>query len=713
MRVILNSTGVETDMRNLFLAGAALTALVPAAALAQSDDRAESGAVLAAAAAASASDDVFYVYGTRNSYREDETSSVTRTETPIEEIPQAVTIITRDVIDDQAMTGMGELVRFVPGVTMGQGEGHRDAPVLRGNLSTADFFVDGLRDDLQYLRDLYNVERVDVIKGPSALVFGRGTGGGAINRISKPADGEEVRGLSLTLGSEGQRRIAGDFGTAASPDFGFRLNAVLEDSETFRDEVEIERRGIAPAARFELGDTRIDIFAEHFADDRTVDRGVPSQGARPWDGPVDTFFGNPDLSNSEIRVSTLRSVVSRDLGQGFSFRGALSWGDYDKYYENVYPGGPVDPIANTVRISSYTSETLRENLLAQADLVWEGMFAGVEHTLLIGVEAGRQDSENVRVNSTSAVFSLADRGRNYTPDFTLAPAQDNTNALDLFAVLVQDQIHVTEALTLVAGLRYDRFDLDFTDRRPGQPDFSRSDDFISPRLGVVYEPMAGLSLYGGWSLAHLPQSGEQFNSLNATRASLEPEEFESTEVGLRWQPNDQLLFSAALYRLDRTNTTAPGATPGTTVLTGSQRSEGLELSVQGEVREGWNIIGAMAFQNAEITSTTSAAPAGREAPLVPDFSASVWNRVAITDRLDVAFGVIHQGEQFASISNAVVLPSYTRVDAGLFYALNDRIDLQLNVENLTDTTYWYSAHNDNNISPGSPTAVRLTLAASF
>jgi catecholate siderophore receptor len=366
-----------------------------------------------------------------------------------------------------------------------------------------------------------------------------------------------------------------------------------------------------------------------------------------------------------------------------------------------------------VRISSYTSETLRENLLAQADLVWEGMFAGVEHTLLIGVEAGRQDSENVRVNSTSAVFSLADRGRNYTPDFTLAPAQDNTNALDLFAVLVQDQIHVTEALTLVAGLRYDRFDLDFTDRRPGQPDFSRSDDFVSPRLGVVYEPMAGLSLYGGWSLAHLPQSGEQFNSLNATRASLEPEEFESTEVGLRWQPNDQLLFSAALYRLDRTNTTAPGATPGTTVLTGSQRSEGLELSVQGEVREGWNIIGAMAFQNAEITSTTSAAPAGREAPLVPDFSASVWNRVAITDRLDVAFGVIHQGEQFASISNAVVLPSYTRVDAGLFYALNDRIDLQLNVENLTDTTYWYSAHNDNNISPGSPTAVRLTLAASF
>ena len=123
--------------------------------------------------------------------------------------------------------------------------------------------------------------------------------------------------------------------------------------------------------------------------------------------------------------------------------------------------------------------------------------------------------------------------------------------------------------------------------------------------------------------------------------------------------------------------------------------------------------GALAFQTAEITSTTSSAPAGRDVPLVPDFSASLWNRVALTDRLDVALGVIHQGEQFASISNAVVLPSYTRVDAGVFYALNDRFDIQLNIENLTDETYWYSAHGDNNIAPGSPTAARLTLSTRF
>lgn len=708
MRLILKfDGGRDQKMRNLLLAGAALSVLMPASAFAQSG---ETGSITLA----SASDDVVYVYGMRSSYREDETSSVTRTETPIEEIPQAVTIITRDVIDDQAMTGLDELVRYVPGITMEQGEGHRDAPVIRGVQTTADFFVDGLRDDLQYLRDLYNVERVDVLKGPSALVFGRGTGGGAINRVSKPADGSDVRALSLTLGSEGQRRLAGDFGGAVSPDFGFRLNGVLEDSETFRDDVEIERRGLAPAARIRIDDrTRLEIFGEYFEDERTVDRGVPSENGRPWSGPAETYFGNPDLSDSDIEVATVRGIVTRELSANLTFRGAVSFGDYEKYYQNVYPGGPVDTATQTVRIASYNSGTTRQNLLAQADLVYEGTLGGMEHTLLFGVEAGRQESENIRVNSAAAVFGLNDRGQNFTPNFNIAPARDNANELDLFALLIQDQIAITDSLTAVVGLRYDSFDLDYIERLPGGTNYSRSDSFVSPRAGLVWEPGAGVSLYASWSQAHLPQSGEQFSSLSASTAALEPEEFENSEIGLRWQPNDQLLLSAALYRLDRTNTRAPGAVPGTTVLTGSQRAEGLEVSVQGEIRDGWNIIGAMAFQNAEITSTTSSAVAGTDVQLVPDFSASLWNRIAITDRLDVALGVIHQGEQFASISNAVILPSYTRVDAGLFYALSDRVDVQLNIENVFDETYWYTAHGDNNINPGSPTAARLTLSASF
>jgi len=653
------------------------------------------------------------VYGTRGSYREEDSSSVTRTPTPIEDIPQSLVVITRDVIDDQGMTGMGDLVRYAPGVTMGQGEGHRDAPVFRGNLTTSDFFVDGVRDDLQYLRDLYNVERVDVIFGPGALVFGRGTGGGAINRVSRTA-GESIRQVEASFGSFGQARVAADLGAAFGETLSARINGVFEDSESYRDEVEIERLGFAPTLRIAPSDAnRFDIFAEYFSDERTVDRGVPSENGRPWTGPVETFFGNPDLSYSDIEVATLRGVFSHDFGAGLSFRGVVSYGDYAKYYSNVFAGSPVNSVADTVTISSYNAATDRENFLAQADLVWETSFAGLDHTILFALEAGRQESYNRRVNSASGVFSLDDRGRNFEPDFSLAPAIDNTNELDLFAALVQDQVEFTPELRAVLGLRWDSFDLSFDDRRPGAEDFARRDEFVSPRLGLIWEPVSGVTLYSAWSQAFLPQSGEQFNSLNASRAAFEPEEFENLEVGLRWQPSDGLLLSATLYRLDRTNTVAPGAAPGTLVLTGSQRAEGFEAALQGEVREGWHVIGALAIQDAEITSTTSAAPEGRVAPLVPRFSASLWNRISLSERFDVAFGVIHQDEQFASITNAVVLPAYTRFDAALFFALNDTVDLQLNVENLSGERYWFTAHNDNNITPGSPTAVRLSLAARF
>lgn len=686
------------------VASVILVGLLPSLAHAQTDP------VRAVEAATDESGrDVVYILGTRTSYREDETSSVTRTPTPLEDIPQSVFVITRDAIDDQAMTGLAELARYVPGLAMGQGEGHRDAPVFRGNITTSDLFVDGIRDDLEYLRDLYNVERVDVIMGPSALAFGRGAGGGAINRVSKTAD-DKVLDLGATIGSFGQARVSADMGATFDGSIAGRLNAVLEESDSYRDDVSISRRGLAPTLQIATSDsTRFDIFGEYFRDQRTVDRGVPSENGRPWQGSANAFFGNPDLSESEIEVATLRGVLTHEITRDLSLRTAVSYGDYAKFYRNVYPGGPANTAANSVTISSYSSATDRKNLLAQADLVWEIALAGMDHTILFGVEAGRQETENLRRNSASAVFSIDDRGRNFTPSFAVAPVVDNSNDLDLLAVLLQDQVELTSELRALLGLRWDSFNLAFDDRLSGSTDFARRDEFVSPRFGLVWEPLPGLSLYGGWSQAFLPQSGGQFNSLNATRAALEPEEFENAEIGVRLQPLDGLLISATVYRLDRTNTSAPGTTPGTTVLTGSQRSEGLELGLQGKVREGWNLIGALAIQSAEITSTTSSAQAGRKAPLAPEFSASLWNRVRLTEQFDVALGVIHQGEQFASISNAVVLPSYTRLDAALFYAVSDALDLQLNVENLTGEEYWRTAHNDNNITPGAPLGVRVGL----
>ena len=657
---------------------------------------------------------VVTVYGTRETRDEPESSAVTRTATALKDLPQSVYVISGEVIAEQAMTGLGELVRYVPGVVMGQGEGHRDAPVFRGNLTTADFFVDGVRDDLQYLRDLYNVERVEVVKGPAALAFGRGTGGGALNRLLKGADGERVRALEVALGMQGHSRVAADVGGAWGTRGAVRLNAVTEDSRSFREGVEVIRQGVSPAGRWQLDDqTRLEIFGEYFADQRTVDRGVPSQGGRPWPGARGTFFGNPELSRSEIEVLSARGVLSHDFDDRVSVKATVAYGEYLKSYDNVYAGGEVDRTGTRASIAAYRVASDRQNLFAQVDVVWRTEWLGHEHRVLLGVESGRQRSANIRVNAASAVFPLTDRGRTYTPDFSVPAALDNDNDLRLAAVLLQDQISLSPTVKAVIGVRWDNFDLRFDDRRPRSVDFSRRDRFLSPRAGLVWEPVAGLSAFGGWSRAHLPQSGEQFNSLTASLVALEPEEFESIELGLRGEAASSLAWSAAAYQLERTNTRAPGASPGTTVLTGSQRSQGLEIGLQGRALEGWQMIGAMAIQRSVITSTTAAAPAGRSAPLVPRFSASLWNRVALAAGLDIAVGVIHQGKQFASISNEVTLPAFTRFDAAAFYALDERTTIQLNLANLGNARYWYSAHNDNNISPAAGIAARIIWSSRF
>jgi len=653
------------------------------------------------------------VVGVPRTYRPKVLTALTRTPTPIERIPQTVTVIPRDLIEDQAMTGLADLVRYIPGVTMAQGEGHRDAPVLRGNITTSDFFVDGVRDDLQYLRDLYTVERVDVIKGPAALTLGRGTGGGAFNRVSKTANGQLVRSLDLTRDRFGQARIAGDLGFAIDSRVAVRVNVVSEESGTFRDAMSISRRGLAPTVRIQLGpETRVEFSGERFRDDRIVDRGVPSLDGRPWAGSTTAFFGNPDWSRSAIDVATTRAELTHRVREGLTLRSVLSYGAYGKFYDNVFPNGAVSP-QGTVAIGAYNSATDRTNLLAQTDLVWEPTLGGRRHTVLVGVEGGRQQSTNRRINTSGGTFSLADRGRSFVPDFTRTPAIDNANDLDLLAMVAQDQFQLTEQVMAIAGVRWERFALAFDDRRAGTRDFDRTDDILSPRLGLVWEAQPRLSFYGGWTTSALPQSGEQFNSLDLTRAGLEPERFENIEVGLRWQPTAGLLVSGALYRLDRTNTTAPGAAAGTVVQTGAQRAEGLELAAQGEVTRRWRTIAALAVQEAYISATTSAAPAGRRAPLAPRVSASLWNRVMLLPRLSVALGLVHQGEQFASITNAVTLPAYTRVDGGLFFTLSDAVRLQLNAENLTGARYWFSAHNDNNLSPGGPGLLRTSVMLRF
>jgi catecholate siderophore receptor len=298
--------------------------------------------------------------------------------------------------------------------------------------------------------------------------------------------------------------------------------------------------------------------------------------------------------------------------------------------------------------------------------------------------------------------------------FRSGPGNRNSQTVaNSFAVFAQDQIAIGEHFEILAGIRYDRFSLDFTNLLVPNGDFQRTDNLWSPRLGLVYKPVANASLYFSYSKSFLPQSGDQFNSLDATTAALEPESFENIELGGKWDVSPDFNMTLAIYQLDRTNTRAPGATPGEIVLTGRQRSQGLEFSANGNVLDNWELSAGLAVQNAELLDTTIAAPAGRTVPLVPHVQLAGWSRYNISDPVGVGLGVVYQSSSYASISNAVELPAYTRVDAAAFWQIAKGLEVQVNIENLFNIQYFPTSHTDNNISPGLPRTARFTVRTSF
>jgi catecholate siderophore receptor len=680
----------------------------------------------AAASVHYAAAQVIVVTGSRNGYGADTTQAGTRTDTPIENVPQAITVVSERQIDDQAMRSIADVLRYVPGTMIGQGEGHRDQVTIRGNNSTADFFIDGLRDDIQYYRPLYNLQRVEVLRGPNAMIFGRGGGGGVINRVAKVPVFDRLVGASLSADTFGAWYADADLNLPLGPGAAVRLNGVYEEFANHRDAYEGRMFAINPTARVLAGPaTGFTLSYEYVDDERLVDRGVPSRAGRPVTGFRDAFFGDAAINRLDFTGHILRGNFEHRFSDDLTLVSRLQYADYDKAYRNLFPATAVTADAagqDQIGVEAYLDAFQRENLISQTDLVWRGATGPLAHTLLVGVEYSRQDTANQRdnglfANPAGAGANVLRRNARLTDPFVppavveWRAARSNLTQADVLAFYVQDQIDVG-IVQIVAGLRHDRFRLDALNLLNGQT-FRRTDNLWSPRLGLVVKPMEALSLYASFSRSYLPQSGDQFNSLDLTAAALEPERFDNYEIGAKWRARPGLILSAAAYRLDRTNTRAPGATAGTVVLTGEQRSRGIELEAVGQLRPNWQLTAAFALQEAEITATTASAPAGRAVPQVPRRHAALWTRYDATDWLGFGVGIHHQSRSFASISNAVVLPAFTRVDAGLFFRVTEAVEAQLNFENLLGETYYPTAHNDNNITTGAPRSARATVRLRF
>ncbi len=645
-------------------------------------------------------------------YRGDESASATRTATPLRDIPQTVTVVPRQLLVDQSAQSVADAVRNVPGVTVAQGEGNRDQLVLRGISTGSDFFVNGVRDDQERFRDLYNVQSVEVVQGPAAVLFGRGGAGGIVNLVTKTPVRGAPSEATADLGSDDHKRVTSQLEVGIGSKAALHLSAVGENSGGFRDAFYLHRYGLNPTVRIDMsGRTSLTVGYERLHDRRFADRGIPSQAGAPVDVAPAQLFGSAHQNEATSDVDSMSATFSHAWSPRVQLRNSVLVGRYGKFYQNVYPGGAVSG-AGLLSLAAYNHGIDRTNLFNQTDLIVAAHLGGMTHTLLVGVEAGRQFQDEIR-HTAAPIPGVPVASAIRDADFAAAPLTVDRHATSsVLAAYAQDQIAFSPHWKAVAGARIDRFAVAVADHLPGAPDLSRADAPTSPRVGVIYQPTAAASLYTSYSYTFLP-SGQTLG-LAVNTAGLEPESASNYEAGAKLGlAGGRVGLTTALFRLDRNHVKNTDPTdPTRLVLTGRQRTDGYSVAVAGHPAPRWTLYGGYAGLNARIVADTAAAPAGRRVGLVPRSQLTLWSTYDFSRRWGAGGGVLGQSRMFTSFSNAVELPGFFRLDGVVSYR-RARYRLSLNAENLLNSKYYPTANGDNNISPGSPRSVRVTLTAFF
>jgi catecholate siderophore receptor len=667
--------------------------------------------------------------------------------TPIIDVPQSLSIVTADQIIRQGFDSVTDITLYTPGINSSQGEGHRDAVVFRGVRSTADFYIDGVRDDVQYYRSFYNLEQVEILRGPNALLFGRGGTGGLINRVTKKGViGDDFTGYVASLDTFGAVNLQLDNNFTINDKAAFRINAYYESLNNHRDFFDGDRFGVNPTARIELSDaTTLNVSYEYNNNERFVDRGIPSANGRPAEQLVDITFGDPELNTTTFEGHTFRATVEHDFSETLKGNFNAFYGDYDKLYSNFFPVS-FNEDTNVVGLDGYVDTTQRQNLVLSTNLIGEFETGSIGHTFFIGAEYIDTTNNNDRFNAffdqtqDDVEFFTATRPLNLSGgvginasgnptvnNFNVDLNDDTEADVEVFSIYIQDEIELSEHLDLIIGGRFDTFDItvDNTETfiETGVQDItSRRDSEFSPRLGLVYKPEENVSVYGSFSESFLPRSGEQFAALPDNPATpgldtLDPNTFQNLEVGLKWDISNSLSFTAALFENEQN--TPDQAPPTIDPVTGEvidtnagqlviieSEIRGIEAQIQGQISDDLFITAGYSYLEGNQAN-------GNRVRELPEHTFNIWGNYQVNDRFGFGIGLTYQDESFADNGNNVTLPDFVRVDAAAYYDLNDNVRLQLNIENLTDTEYFPNAHTANNITVGAPLNARFTITGRF
>lgn len=651
-------------------------------------------------------------------------------ETALRDIPQTVNVLDRKMLDSQAAASLKDSLRNVPGITLGAGEGGiiGDNINLRGFSARSDIYLDGLRDRGQYTRDVFSLQAVEVLKGPSSMLFGRGSTGGVINQISKKPDLKSRAEIGVTVGTADYYRSTADINRRLSDTSAARISVFGQDLKSTRDVVRNQDWGVAPSIRFGIGTpTEVTLSALVQRNRDLPDYGFPfvadnANGVgttrRPVKAPKNVFYGYTD-DHFNQSVNEFSAVVAHKLTPTATLRNSTLLSS-NRTDASPSPLGTVARIGGGTPTASDALSLLtaprqdRDRLLHdksfvnQTDLQLKLTTGSMQHTVTAGIELGREENNEDRYvwNTTTANATVNLGAPVYaTRNGSRALSRTVSTTADTLAAYVGDQIDLTPQWKLVAGLRGERFKassdlVKFTlptgfpaDTTVASP--PKSETMFSPRAGVIFQPSAAQSYYLSYGTSFNP-SAENVTQSSST-AALDAEKNQSFELGTKQDLlGGDLSFTGALFRTEKTNARfRDGTNTAVQVLGGKIRVQGLELGLTGNLTPTWQVFGGYTFLDGKIVKATDIgtgadagiAAEGKTAPNTPRHNATLWTTARVLQDWEVGGGVLYSSSRTLNNYATAMIDGYTRLDATVAY-LQKNFDLRLNVQNLTDRFYF-------------------------
>ena len=688
------------------------------------------------------------------SYQVEKASSPKYT-APLVDTPRSVTVIPQQVLKDTGALNMQDALRTVPGITFGAGEGGNpqgDRPFIRGFDAQGDTYLDGVRDTGSQSREIFAVENIEVSKGPNSAIGGRGAAGGSINLVSKKAHlGNSFDG-GFTWGSDQTQRYTLDGNYQFSDTAAGRLNLMSHESNVAgRDKVDYDRWGIAPSLAFGLGtDTRVNLDYYHLESNDTPDSGVPytipaggsaartkSNPDKPYAGGDHSNFYGLDRDFRKGRTDTATFAIEHDLSDSLTIKNTLRHGTSMQDYILTQPDDSKGNVNNgSVWRRANTRVSNTETTTNQTDLFGNFYVAGFKNSFSTGVEYTREESQkssyNVNTDTTPRTTNVA-ASSNCTPSMIGASSNYNCTSLsnpnpndpwngaisrnyagtdtqaNTYALYVFDTLELNEQWLVNMGLRYDHFDTDYKTYNAAGTTTSKGDDtseFVTGQFGVVYKPAENGSIYASYATSATPPGntlgeGQEGNPLGGTpdrsgnllSSDMEPETTKNYEIGTKWDLlNDRLSLTADIFRTEKENARVQVDTTSYENA-GKTRVQGVELSASGKITDKWQVFAGYAFMDSEQVDGGPLGKAndGNELPNTPKNSASLWTTYQVTPKLTIGGGAFYVDDVFGSVANTTMVDSYVRYDAMAAYKLTKNVDLQLNVQNLTNETYYDKA----------------------